>query len=122
MKTIETERLLLRGWQLDDLDDFFEYTRNPNVYSTTAFNLKSHSSREEALNTLKSLIETDETWAIVLKESGKVIGQLKIYPDENRGQYSAKNSAKFINYALSEDFWSKRLHDRGGKTRCQICF
>ena len=36
-----------------------------------------------------------------------MIGQVKVYPDENRGQYSARNSAKLINYALSEAYWGK---------------
>lgn len=31
MKTIETERLILRGWQLEDLNDFYEYANDPNV-------------------------------------------------------------------------------------------
>ena len=28
---LETERLILREWNLDDLDDFFEYASNPDV-------------------------------------------------------------------------------------------
>lgn len=106
MKMLETERLILRGWQLEDLDDFFEYAKNPNVYNPMT-GWEPHSSKEASLNTLKFFIDIDETWAIVLKDSGKVIGQIKIYPDNNRGQYSARNSAKFINYALSEDYWGR---------------
>ncbi len=101
MKTIETERLILRGWQLDDLDDLYEYAKNPNVGLMAGW--EPHSSKEVSLNVLKSFIENDDRWAIVLKESGKVIGSLRIYPDENRGKYYAK----YINYALSADYWGK---------------
>ncbi|MDE5994700.1 MAG: GNAT family N-acetyltransferase [Oscillospiraceae bacterium] len=38
-----------------------------------------------------------------MKENQKVIGHLKIYPDENRGKYLAK----YISYALSADYWGK---------------
>ena len=61
----------------------------------------------QARRTLKSYIKEDDRWAIVLKENGKVIGQLRLYPDENRGQYSARNSAKLVNYPLSEAYWGR---------------
>ena len=55
------------------------------------------------MKVLNSYIESDESWAVVLKESGKVIGQIGISPDENRGKYNAK----YINYMLSSDYWNK---------------
>lgn len=72
MKTIETERLILRGWQLEDLDDLYEYAKNPNVGLMQGW--EPHSSKEISLNVLKSFIEDDDRWAIVLKENRKVIG------------------------------------------------
>lgn len=105
MKTIETERLILRGWQLEDLDDFYECAKNPNVGPMAGW--KPHLSREISLNVLKSYIEDDGRWAIVLKEKGKVIGSIRLYSDENRGKYSERNSAKLISYFLSHDYWGK---------------
>jgi RimJ/RimL family protein N-acetyltransferase len=32
---------------------------------------------------------------------------MKIYPDENHGKFSERNSAKLITYALSECYWGK---------------
>lgn len=31
MKVLETKRLILRPWKIDDLDEFYEYARNPNI-------------------------------------------------------------------------------------------
>ncbi|MDR2687016.1 MAG: GNAT family N-acetyltransferase [Oscillospiraceae bacterium] len=31
IKTLETERLILRGWKLEDLDDLCEYAKNPSM-------------------------------------------------------------------------------------------
>ena len=120
MKTLETERLILRAWRLEDLDDLYEYTKNPNVYRNTGWQIPS--SREDSLKELKSFIENKETWAIVLKESGKVIGHLKIYPDKNRGQFSERNSTKFINYALSEDYWGKGYMTEAVKRAVKYAF
>ena len=101
MRVLETERLLLRGWQPDDLDDLYEYAKNANVGIMQGW--KPHESREESLAVLKSFITDDERWAIVLKENNKVIGSIKTSPDENRGRYYAK----YVSYVLSEDYWGK---------------
>jgi len=105
MKTIETDRLILREFQLNDLNNFYEYARNIHVASM--LNWKPHINKEESLNFLKEYIKNDEVWAIALKENKKVIGHIKIYPDENRGKYSEMNKSKLITYALSEDYWGK---------------
>ena len=99
MKTIYTERLILRGWLLDDLNDLYEYAKNPQVGPMAGW--KPHSSKEESLNALKYNIENDNRWAIVLKENEKVIGSINLNPDENRGKYCAK----LISFALSADYW-----------------
>lgn len=101
MKILETERLYLRGWQLEDLDALYECARNPDIGIMAGW--EPYSSREVSLNVLKSYIKNDGNWAIVLKENEKVIGQIGISPDENRGKYYAK----YMNYLLSSDYWNK---------------
>lgn len=101
MRILETERLLLRGWQPDDLDDLYEYARNMDAGPMQGW--KPHESKEESLLALNSFITDDERWAIVLKEKNKVIGSIKISPDENRGRYYAK----YVSYVLSADYWGK---------------
>lgn len=101
MRTLETERLLLRGWQLGDLDDLYEYAQNADVGVMQGW--KPHESREESLVALNAYIAEDERWAIVLKEKNKVIGSIKTSPDENRGRYYAK----YVSYVLSADYWGR---------------
>lgn len=101
MRVLETERLLLRGWMLDDLDDLYEYAQNVDVGVMQGW--KPHESKEESLVALNSFIADEERWAIVLKENNKVIGSIKTSPDENRGRYYAK----YVSYVLSADYWGK---------------
>ena len=116
IKTLETERLILRGWRLDDLDDLYEYAKNPIE------GWEAHASKEESLRALKDFIENNDTWAIELKENEKIIGQLRLYPDENRGQFSARNSAMLINYRLSEAYWGKGYMTEAVKRVVQYAF
>ena len=70
MRVLETERLLLRGWLLDDLDDLYEYAQNVDVGVMQGW--KPHESKEESLAALSSFLADDERWAIVLKKNNKV--------------------------------------------------
>lgn len=101
MKELKTERLLLRHWLLDDLDDLYEYASNADAGIMQGW--KPHESKEESLVALNSFIADDERWAIVLKENNKVIGSIKTSPDENRGRYYAR----YVSYVLSADYWGK---------------
>ena len=84
----ETERLILRGWLPDDLDDLYEYAQNPDAGAMQGW--KPHESKEESLAALNTFIADDERWAIVFKENGKTIGSIKLSPDTNRGRYKAR--------------------------------
>ena len=46
MDKIETNRLILREWQLTDADDLYAYAHNPNVGTMAGW--KPHSSKEES--------------------------------------------------------------------------
>ena len=116
MKTIETERLILRSWQFEDLDDFYEYAKNPNVGPMAGW--EPHSSKEVSSNILKSFIEKDEVWAIVFKENNKVIGSLGIHSDKKRGDVNAKS----MGYVLSADYWGRGLMTEAAKRVIRYVF
>lgn len=101
MKALQTERLTLRGWQLEDLDDLYEYAKNPHVGPLSGW--EPHGSKEASLGILQHYLNDGGRWAIVLKEKDKVVGSLKLKTDENRGKYNAK----YVSFVLSEDYWGK---------------
>ena len=85
-------------------------------------NLMPYPNRSEALQLLNLYIRSDEFWAIALKSTGQVLGQLKIYPDNNRGKYSQRNTAKFINYALAEKHWGNGYMTEALKAAVEFAF
>lgn len=103
MKTLETERLLLRKFQDTDLDDFYEYAKNPNVGPNAGW--EPHKSKEDSLRILNMFLEKEDVWAIELKEKHKVIGSIGLHKDQLR----SAEDVKMIGYVLSEEYWGKGL-------------
>jgi len=120
MKLIETERLILRGWHLGDLDDLHEYAKNPNVGTMAGW--EPHTDKKSSLKIHKSFINDGNIWAITLNDTGKAIGSLRIYGDENRGEFTKRNAAKLISYALSEDYWDNGYMTEAVKQAVKYAF
>ena len=82
MLTFETERLVLRPWRKSDLGDFYEYAKDPEVGPNAGW--KPHENMDESRRILQSFIDGEEVRAVVLKQTGKVIGSLGLHPDRLR--------------------------------------
>lgn len=77
--TIETERLILRPFLETDAADVFEYLEKPAVNCFASMKL---NSLEEARAEIKKRVgETEYYFAITLKDTGKVIGEIDAYPE-----------------------------------------
>ena len=77
--TIETKRLLLRPFTEADAADVYEYLHEPAVHCFDC--MKLHSLEEAAEEMKRRSGETEYYFAIVLKETGKVIGEIDAYPE-----------------------------------------
>ncbi len=75
---IETERLVLRPFRESDAEDVLAYLRSPAVHCFSCMKL---DSLEAARDEMKKRAADDLYLAIVLKESGKVIGEIFGHPE-----------------------------------------
>lgn len=115
MKCLETHRLLLRPFSVEDLDDFHSYCVNPNVGNSGGW--KPHESVEESKAVLISCIENND-WAIVYQENNTVIGSISFITDVKR----RVDNAHMIGYSLSEDYWSMGIMTEAVKRVLQYAF
>ncbi len=99
LKTLETDRLILRSFVEEDLDDLFEYAQSPDVGPNAGW--PPHKTKEDSIKILKMFMEKDEVWAIVEKKSNKVIGSYGLHRDLKRDN----DKSKMIGYVLSDKFW-----------------
>ena len=116
---LKTERLVLRPWRIEDLDDFFEYASVDGVGQMAGW--APHKTKEESLQILNRFIEHKRTFALEYK--GKVIGSLGIeeYDEDILPEFSDKRGRE-IGYVLSKDYWGCGLMPEAVKTVINYCF
>lgn len=79
---IETERMILRPFRLEDAEDVFEYLKEPEVNCFACMKL---SSMEEARQEVADRVDDAQYHlAIALKEGGKVIGEIMAHPESSQ--------------------------------------
>jgi len=102
---IETNRLILRNYRIDDLEDYYEYVSQKNVGPRCGW--PPYTDINKAKERLEIEIPKPLQFAIVLKSNNKVIGSIELMePDENTKD---KNSSKEIGCLLNENYWSGGL-------------
>lgn len=77
MKKLETDRLTLRLFTLEDLDDFYQYCQLKTVGPNAGW--KPHIDKEESKCILKQFIEKANVYAVVYKDENKVIGSIGLH-------------------------------------------
>lgn len=104
--TLKTERLILRPWQQEDLDDFYEYARVDGVGQMAGW--LPHENKETTQMILDSFITHKKTFALEL--DGKVIGSLgiELYKEEEFPELDTLRG-RSIGYVLSKAYWGQGL-------------
>ena len=98
-KELKTNRLVIRPFLPNDLEDFHEYAKVKGVGEKAGW--KHHENISETKRILIHFINTKTTYALSLKDSGKVIGSMKLEVDKN------DQNAIIIGFTLSKDYWNK---------------
>ena len=81
MKTVfETERLILRPWKMEDVESLFKYASHPKVGPICGWT--PHKDLAESRWVLEHILMVPETYAMVLKETGEVIGSISLMFDK----------------------------------------
>lgn len=101
---LKTERLILRPWKQEDLDDFFEYASVDGVGQMAGW--LPHESKETTQMILDSFIANKKTFA--LEFEGKVIGSLGVenHKEEEFPELD-KQQGRSIGYVLSKEYWGR---------------
>ncbi len=117
---IETPRLILRPWEKTDLQDFFAYASVPGVGEMAGWS--HHKDMAESESILNMFIERKKTFAIVLKESSKVIGSLGVENVKEEPEIPNELFGRELGYVLSKDYWGRGLMPEAVSAVIEYCF
>lgn len=123
---IETDRLILRPFREGDEADLYEYLHAPMVNCFACMKL---NSLDEAKDAVRERAEDQEFhFAIVLKESGKVIGEIDAHaettaPDESTARdtfspcwmLNKEYHGKGYAYEAAKAFFDYLFHEKGAR-------
>ena len=104
MAVLETKRIWLRPFEERDAEDLYAYAKDPRVGPAAGW--KAHESVEESREIIRTVFAAPHVFAVVDKESGKVIGSAGFVGRKYDNTYTASDE---IGYALSPDFWGRGI-------------
>lgn len=118
---LETDRLILRAWEITDLDDFFEYASVEGVGEKAGW--EHHKSKDKSLEILKMFMEEKKVFAIVLKENQKAIGSIGIEELSEELDKDLDNLlGRELGYVLNKDYWNKGIMKEAISKVVDYCF
>ena len=100
---LETERLILRPWCEDDAEDLYTYASDPDVGPPAGW--PPHTSVENSLEIIRTVLSAPETYAVCLKESGKPIGSIGFH----RNDLAEQDDEYELGYWMGKPFWGQGL-------------
>lgn len=95
---VETKRLIIRKYELSDLNDLYEYLSDEEVVKYEPY---KPLSKEETLDNLRWRVETDEMLAVELKENHKMIGNIYL----RKRDFNTLE----IGYVFNKKYWHQGL-------------
>lgn len=106
MKTLITERLILREWKVTDSKDLYEYAKSELVGPNAGW--LPHKNEKKSKDIIKMFIRNHDTYAVVLKAENKVIGSIGLHdrkPDDSLVELKQNE----IGYVLNPKYWGRGI-------------
>jgi RimJ/RimL family protein N-acetyltransferase len=101
---LQTKRLILRPWHEDDAEELYKYASHPDVGPIAGW--PPHESVENSLEIIRTVLSAKETYAVVLKSTGKPIGSVGVHKGNANGK--GENEAE-IGYWVGVPYWGQGL-------------
>ena len=102
MQLLETDRLLLRPFTLDDAEGLYAYASHPEVGPPAGW--RPHRSVEESRQVIENIFIPSDALAVLRKSDGRLIGSAG-FVDRHRTELGTPSDE--IGYSLARDCWGQ---------------
>lgn len=103
---MQTERLILRSWQESDAESLYKYAKDPDVGPIAGWPV--HTSVENSLEIIKTVLSADGTYAVCLKSDNKAIGSVGLTVGK-ASNLNLPDTEGEIGYWIGVPFWGQGL-------------
>ena len=112
----ETERLILRPWRETDAEDCYTYAKDPRVGPIAGWPV--HTSVADSRRIIKDVLSAPETYAVVLKQTGHVIGSIGLH----RNDLAEQEDETELGYCLDVPYWGQGLMSEAARAVLRHAF
>ena len=99
---LQTGRLILRPWEENDAEALYTYAKDPEIGPAAGWPV--HTSVENSRQVIREVLSVPETYAVVLKETGKVIGSVGLKLESDLVH---NNKECELGYWAGKPFWGR---------------
>lgn len=102
----ETNRLILRPFTDEDAQSVYEYAKDPDIGPIAGWPI--HTSVENSLEVIRTVLAVPETYAVCLKEDNKAVGSIGLMIGD-KSNLDISEAEGEIGYWLGKPFWGQGL-------------
>ena len=103
---LETERLILRRWNVNDAEDLYRFASDPAVGPIAGW--PAHQSIDESRDVIKNVFNGKEAYAVCLKEDSKAIGAIELKLNGHTDMTDRDDECE-MGYWLGRPFWGQGI-------------
>ena len=103
---LETERLILRPWKIEDAEALYEYAKDPRIGPSAGW--RPHTSIEDSRHSIRTTLSEEGCFAVIPKTESKPVGCIAIRIGSNCDLAQAEDEGE-IGYWIGVPFWGRGL-------------
>lgn len=116
---LETRRLILRPWEERDAEELYRYAQDDRIGPIAGW--PPHTSVENSLEIIRTVLSEPETYAVILKDTGKPVGSVGIM-FAPKGSAPMKEQEAEIGYWIGVPYWGQGLIPEAVHRLQERCF
>lgn len=116
---LKTERLILRPWEDADAEELYKYAKDSRIGPVAGW--PPHTSKENSLEIIQTVLSEPETYAVILKSTGKPVGSVGIMLP-GKGSAPMKEQEAEIGYWIGVPYWGQGLIPEAVRELLRRCF
>ena len=101
-----SERLLLRPWHASDAEILYHYAKDEEVGPRAGW--APHQSVDESREVINSVFHNPTTWAIVLRQTGMVVGAIG-YGPSCECDLPSRPDEPTVGYWVGKEYWNRGI-------------